>query len=369
MSPLNQMRIKPLFRALFVAIVTLLSAHCVIAKANTQLTVQAQAPERYVVKEGDTLWHISRLYLDDPWLWPMLWQRNQDIVNPNLIYPGDTLILTWHQGEPHLRLQPRIKLSPKVRHKVKPNPIIANALPELLSQRAARLLDESALQSAAQVLATPSGRHYLTKETPLRIAGEHSEMWWGIYRHLSQYSRSEFQAAVHGLQQVAVAQRIQSAAEMTTLAIQSQHQEVRVGDIALPLLPSAVPAKPLAFYSGNIEILGNLEDTQYSQPNQWVVLSKGAYDGVSVGQVFAVYHKLDWPDLDAKSQPHLEVTVTESQPIIGTIRVIESHAYFSLAQVVTGEWPLTQGMPVAALDLPARDARSQSPSLSHLPIR
>jgi LysM repeat protein len=52
------------------------------------------APEGpYVVKKGDTLWGISRDLLQDPLLWPRLWETNSFITNPNLIYPGDQLVV------------------------------------------------------------------------------------------------------------------------------------------------------------------------------------------------------------------------------------------------------------------------------------
>ena len=54
----------------------------------------ANAPERYTVKSGDTLWAISRLYLKSPWRWPELWGMNMEQVrNPHLIYPGQVLVV------------------------------------------------------------------------------------------------------------------------------------------------------------------------------------------------------------------------------------------------------------------------------------
>jgi hypothetical protein len=47
----------------------------------------------YVIKPHDTLWDLAFRFLGDPFLWPRLWHSNPDIANPNLIYPGNKLIL------------------------------------------------------------------------------------------------------------------------------------------------------------------------------------------------------------------------------------------------------------------------------------
>jgi hypothetical protein len=45
----------------------------------------------YVIKRGDTLWDLSGRFLEDPFLWPRLWQSNQYITNPHWIYPGNPI--------------------------------------------------------------------------------------------------------------------------------------------------------------------------------------------------------------------------------------------------------------------------------------
>jgi len=47
----------------------------------------------YVVKEGDTLWDISGSHLNDPRLWPDVWKANPEIKDPDLIYPGEKILL------------------------------------------------------------------------------------------------------------------------------------------------------------------------------------------------------------------------------------------------------------------------------------
>lgn len=49
------------------------------------------APKRYVVKKGDTMWGISNNFLNNPGYWPEIWDENQKVANPHLIYPGDVL--------------------------------------------------------------------------------------------------------------------------------------------------------------------------------------------------------------------------------------------------------------------------------------
>lgn len=47
--------------------------------------------EHYIVQYGDTLWDIASDQLNNPHQWRELHQNNPQIVNPNLIYPGDVL--------------------------------------------------------------------------------------------------------------------------------------------------------------------------------------------------------------------------------------------------------------------------------------
>jgi hypothetical protein len=75
------------------------------------------APDRYVVKRGDTLWDIAGVFLRDPWYWPEIWYVNPEIANPHLIYPGDVLNLVYVDGKPRITLEAASteRLSPQVR--------------------------------------------------------------------------------------------------------------------------------------------------------------------------------------------------------------------------------------------------------------
>ena len=95
------------------------------------LTIKKDAPKQYVVKKGDTLWDISGIYLNEPWLWPELWQMNPQIDNPHLIYPGDALTLIYDaDGNPRLvinkayrKLSPQGRITPKGKNAVTTLPL------------------------------------------------------------------------------------------------------------------------------------------------------------------------------------------------------------------------------------------------------
>ncbi|MFH7451097.1 LysM domain-containing protein, partial [Pseudomonas syringae pv. tagetis] len=74
----------------------------------------------YTVVAGDTLWDISGKFLRLPWKWREIWRANPQVHDPELIYPGDTLALSWVDGQLRVTLnrgesRGTIKMSPRVR--------------------------------------------------------------------------------------------------------------------------------------------------------------------------------------------------------------------------------------------------------------
>jgi len=71
----------------------------VIVWAASIVTAQEAPPSTspdtrvYIIKQGDTLWNISGEVYQDPSKWPVIWELNPQIENPNAISPGEKLIL------------------------------------------------------------------------------------------------------------------------------------------------------------------------------------------------------------------------------------------------------------------------------------
>ena len=203
--------------------------------SEDKLMLKKDYPTNYTVKKGDTLWDISALFLDDPWFWPKLWKINPSINNPHLIYPGDKLSLSWHNGNPVLSVKPLKKLSPKVRTQIKePVPTLAPSLvvPYLQSDK---LIDSTNYQSAYRVLGTSDGRKFLSANERVYVDAELSHKEWGIYRVVNEFTRNDKKQMSYALRSVGRAELAESTNKISGLRVIKQQQEIGINDIVLPL--------------------------------------------------------------------------------------------------------------------------------------
>lgn len=85
-------RLQPRSRTLLSLIVPLvLLSLAPVAAAQEPVGTQTR---EHVVRRGDTLWGLSRLYLMNPFLWPRIFEANRAVVeDPHWIYPGERLVI------------------------------------------------------------------------------------------------------------------------------------------------------------------------------------------------------------------------------------------------------------------------------------
>jgi hypothetical protein len=128
------------------------------------LAIKPDAPDRYIVVPGDTLWGISQRYTDSPWRWPELWNMNKEqIRNPHLIYPGYVLLLDRERGQ--LRIaQPGAETPPAARDGAEPS-TTTPAEPATTPSTAATA-EPATTPTPAPTTASTSGDPGLAKLTP-----------------------------------------------------------------------------------------------------------------------------------------------------------------------------------------------------------
>ena len=270
----------------------------VSAIAGDVLTLRQDHPDVYVVKKGDTLWDISNVFLQSPWRWPELWQVNPQIENPHLIYPGDTLHLVYHNGQPRLVLSRGgdVKLDPQVRSTPLDQAIPAiplEAVNPFLNR--GRIVGEGVLEAAPYVLAGKEG-HIVTgagDEIYGRGNFEQGHDSFGIFRRGDNFVDPD-SGELLGIQarDIGTAKLLAAENDVATLALNRSTQEVRRGDRLLPeeerqLNANFFPSAPQQEIKGYIlSVEGGVN--QVGSMNV-VVISKGEQDGLQEGNLLAIY--------------------------------------------------------------------------------
>ncbi|WP_439106619.1 LysM peptidoglycan-binding domain-containing protein [Congregibacter sp.] len=263
-------------------------------------SVRSGAPESYVVKEGDTLWGIADMFLEQPWLWPEVWDVNPQIDNPHLIFPGDTLYLSYVDGRPRLSLTRGrdVKLTPNMR--VTPLDLAIPVIPlddvDAFLKRH-RIIGPEELESSSYVVA--GGKEHLITANGDTIYGRgyfpEDERAYGIFRAGDVY-RDPITLEVLGYQaqDIGNAQAKSSLSDpVVELEVTRVTEEVRITDRLLPLDERILDAtfQPRApdvdvedafmiAVDGGVTQIGTLDI---------VVLNRGAREGMQVGHVLAIY--------------------------------------------------------------------------------
>ncbi|MGR2739414.1 LysM peptidoglycan-binding domain-containing protein [Billgrantia sp. Q4P2] len=260
--------------------------------------LRSDAPDRYTVVRGDTLWHISGRFLRHPWQWPEVWQVNPQIRNPHLIYPGDVVYLYDCNGRPCLGLergQGAVRLSPEVRRvpvREAIEPIPLDTVRHFLRDH--RVIDDpETLNELAYVVAGNDRRIISGAGDRIYARGElQRAQRYGIYRVGERYSDAATGETL-GLELISIgrARAERSEGDIAIMEVLSASQEVRNDDIVLPLeelelTSEFVPRAPdrdvdgtILAVPGGVRFIGRL---------QVVALDRGRRDGLETGHVLEV---------------------------------------------------------------------------------
>jgi hypothetical protein len=263
------------------------------------------APEEYVVKPGDTLWDISKVFLRDAWYWPEIWHVNPQIQNPHLIYPGDVLRLVYIDGQPRLTLAERAqggdgtkRLSPQVRRE--PLSQAITAIPyDVIASFMGRptLLDKDQVRNAPYVVAMRDG-HLIGgagNEIYARGIGEAPvEARYNVI-HVEEKVVDPDTNNLLGYTGIYVGSGpVLTAGDPAKLMLSDTSREALQGDKLFPetldINADFVPHAPASQVDAAvIAIKSHTVMGQY----QVVALNKGSRHGLEAGHVLAVYQKGD----------------------------------------------------------------------------
>lgn len=266
----------------------------------TDVVLNPEHPDRYVVVKGDTLWDISAMFLRDPWLWPEVWYVNPQVENPHLIYPGDILTLVYVDGKPQLQMSrgyPTVDLSPQIREESLDNAIPTiplDAIRPFLTR--AIVVGAKELDSAPYVVAS-AGEHVITggnDRVYVRGIDDKDISVYDIYRPGGPYIDPDTDELL-GYEALYVGTGpVEQYGDPTTLFLAETTREIRVSDRLRPA-DQSTPVTHFQPHAPDDDIEGHIISvvdgvTQIGQFNV-VAIDLGTREGIEIGHVFRVFQR------------------------------------------------------------------------------
>jgi len=295
---------------------------------SAPLTLRPDAPDRYVVVPGDTLWSIAQRYSDSPWRWPELWGLNKDeIRNPHLIYPGYVIVLDRARGRLSIGGEPSgeptgapsgapsgaptsgapaearvpsgtVKLGPRARAESLAKDEIPSIPSSLIEPFLSRplIIEPDGLDKAPTIVGTQADRVILAAGNSAYVRGisrSKEESWYVYRRGVPLVDPDSNQTLAYEAIYLGTA-RLERGGEPATVVLTSVAQEVGAGDKLVaagrPQPINYAPHAPDSKIHGRvIGIYGSLGKVGEAGPQSIISINKGARDGLEVGHVLALY--------------------------------------------------------------------------------
>lgn len=319
-------------RKSIIALAFLLSGAALGQAPSAPLTIKPDAPDRYTVVPGDTLWGISQRYTDSPWRWPELWNLNREqIRNPHLIYPGYVIVLDRERGQltiggtdrptapsttgtdtaPTAPAAPStststaagapgtVKIGPRVRAESLAKQEIPSIPPSAIEPFLSRplVIEPDGLEKGPTIIATQSDRVLLAagNSAYVRGIGKSKDDVWYVYRKGNPLVDPDTnQTLAYEAVYLGTAQ-LTRPGEPATVTLTDTVLEVGAGDKLVaagrPQSVNYAPRAPSSQIKGRvIAIYGGVGKVGEAGPQQIISINRGKADGVEVGHVLALYN-------------------------------------------------------------------------------
>lgn len=320
----------------------IISLICCLLPALTfadTLSIRENAPDRYVVVKGDTLWDISAKFFSDPWKWPQIWGLNKDAIkNPHWIYPGDVVVLDraaatlkvegslpsikaessvaavqppsqTEDSEPPPEQIPEkekatekhvydgIQLSPRIRAVDGEHDAISSIplddIKPFLKQPL--IIEKDGLDNAPFIVAGYEGRSLLSNGDLAYVKGLPTDrgLTWQIYRP-GKALLDPLSKKILGYEATYLGNaRVEKFDDISTLRIFDSKEEIYPGDRVIQVddaLPANfIPRAPDTEVSARVMTIVN--GITMTGQRSVVILNQGRRDGIQNGHVLALYRK------------------------------------------------------------------------------
>ncbi len=261
----------------------------------------------YVVEPADTLWDIAARFLNSPYYWPKIWERNSFIINPNLIYPGDVINL-YPSGE---KLTPEMETVPKLGGEQKQPGLErlgeeaqvirgpSGAVEKIIYKETASVgwIEAKEFEKAGKLIGTLDDHSLISQQDQVYVdVGSATGVKVGDLFNVFELAeeirhpvtKKKLGYKILGLGTL----EITKLTENTGLArIKDSYREMKAGDYIRPYMPPLTAEIPLVWSGKKLEgyLVANKRQSPATSQGDIVYIDLGKKAGVEAGNVLEVY--------------------------------------------------------------------------------
>ena len=317
---------------------------CLTGTLSLAAAAGREEPTIYTIVQGDTLWGLSKRFLNDPYYWPNLWAVNGTIGNPHFIYPGQRVRVYSDRIE--IEEAPR-QAAPKAdaaapEQSAKPAEAPARAVQEAAATRefsvtgSEGFLMERAIVPAGVIVSTHQNRVIVGTDDIVyadigRVNGANVGDRYSVYKKLGAVS--------HPVSNVILGDRVMPLGELQLSEVEDRvskaiitksFQEIGAGSFLLPYRDKRVK---VALKAAGRDLVGYIVETQTGNTalavGDVVYLDLGAAHGLLAGNMLYIVR-------DVKPDQRYAMAKIEKLPVevVGALVVLETGNNTSSAIIV-----------------------------------
>jgi hypothetical protein len=306
----------------------------------------------YVVQTGDTLWDIAARYLNSPYYWPKIWERNTFVINPHLIFPGD-IIYIYPEGLIQVPDQLEGATIPVVKDlkdvKAKKRQIVHR------QSGATGFISKDQLESAKKIIdsfdpRTMLGENDIAYVNVGKVDRVLSGDRYSIFRVMQNPLTEKIVDVKHpvtggliGYQILNLGELVLTNVEIETSEahIENSYQEIHVNDLITPYLQPL--EEKVEVLDTEVEVLkgyivANKNNVKLIGSNDIVYIDLGAEDGVMRGNQFTVYKPCE-----VIADKVTENPIRIPEKFLGLLVVLEPHKETSICLVIDAKSEIVYG--------------------------
>jgi hypothetical protein len=323
--------------ALLLSVLVLILPSTAFSSGNIEdHIIETETGIYYIVQPGDTLWDLSKQFSDSPWLWPDLWNENQQITNPHLIYPGD-----------RIKLYRRSDLSRVGESETMPKRVGKTFVYKDID--AVGFIRKAALEPSGVVIDVKRSKTLLSDYDEIYIAAEKGHSFvvgdkYTVYRTLKEIRDNETKAYI-GIQHLllAVVDITQVTPDVVVGTVDKTFRAFEIGDLVTPYLKRPAEFEIKESVPGlEGKLIATEDHHRLIAQDRTAFIDKGEMDGVEVGQFYTIYVQ----EKNRVASNGREKTVQLPPQKLGSVLVLHTEETTATALVVKSETGIDAWTPI-----------------------